>query len=83
MSPRLAFRRCLALKKLATCVNHPPTNVYPWTLPWIVFFDNSTGANSEEAWQKMAVRFPEEISEGFTIQEWEGFDVTVEEIKRD
>ena len=46
------FRRCLALKKLATCVNHPPTNVYPWTLPWIVFFDHSTGANSEEAWQR-------------------------------
>ena len=52
MSPRLAFRRCLALKKLATCVNHPPTNVYPWTLPWIVIFDHSTGANSEEAWQR-------------------------------
>jgi hypothetical protein len=31
----------------------------------------------------MAVRFPEETSEGFTVQEWEGFDVIVEEVKRD
>jgi hypothetical protein len=40
-------------------------------------------SSKEEAWQKMAVRFPEETNEGFTVQEWEGFDVIVEEIKRD
>lgn len=41
-------------------------------------------ANSEEeAWQKMATRFPNETEVGFTIQEWESFDVKVVEIKRD
>lgn len=41
-------------------------------------------ANStEEAWEKMATRFPEETEAGFTVQEWESFDVTVVEIKRD
>ncbi|PPS41949.1 hypothetical protein [Chroococcidiopsis sp. TS-821] len=41
-------------------------------------------ANSaEEAWEKMAIRFPEEVNEGFTVQEWEGFNVIVEEVKRD
>jgi len=39
--------------------------------------------SEEEAWQKMATRFPEETAEGFTVQEWEGFNVTVVEIKRD
>ncbi len=39
--------------------------------------------DTEEALEKMATRFPEEVNEGFTIQEWEGFNVTVEEIKRD
>jgi len=37
----------------------------------------------EEAWQKMAIRFPEEANVGFTVQEWEGFDVKVVELKRD
>jgi hypothetical protein len=36
-------------------------------------------SSQEEAWQKMACRFPEETLEGFTVQEWEGFDVTVVE----
>lgn len=41
-------------------------------------------ANSaEEAWQKMAIRFPEEVEAGFTVQEWESFDVKVVEVKRD
>jgi lipase chaperone LimK len=39
--------------------------------------------SEEEAWQKMATRFPEETEAGFTVQEWESFDVTVVEIKRD
>lgn len=37
-------------------------------------------SSEEEALQKMAVRFPEEMSYGFTVQEWQGFNVTVEEI---
>jgi len=41
-------------------------------------------ANSpEEAWEKMATRFPGETEEGFTVQEWESFNVVVEEVKRD
>jgi hypothetical protein len=39
--------------------------------------------SEEEAWEKMATRFPEEADAGFTVQEWESFDVTVVEIKRD
>lgn len=31
----------------------------------------------------MAIRFPEEANVGFTVQEWEGFDVKVVELKRD
>lgn len=37
--------------------------------------------SKEEAWEKMAIRFPEEVAEGFTVQEWEGFDVIVVEVK--
>jgi len=37
----------------------------------------------EEAWQKMATRFPEEAEAGFTVQAWEGFNVKVVELKRD
>lgn len=37
----------------------------------------------EEAWQRMAIRFPEEADAGFTVQEWQGFDVRVVELKRD
>lgn len=41
-------------------------------------------ANSvEEAWQKMAIRYPEETSIGFTVQEWQSFDVRVVELKQD
>ncbi len=41
-------------------------------------------ANSqEEAWEKMACRFPEEANEGFTVQEWQGGDVTVVEVVRE
>lgn len=36
-----------------------------------------TAGSQEEAWEKMACRFPEESAEGFTVQEWEGSDVTV------
>jgi len=36
-------------------------------------------ASQEEAWEKMASRFPKETEEGFTVQEWEGFDVAVVE----
>ena len=35
--------------------------------------------SKEEAWEKMATRFPEETSEGFTVQEWESFNVVVVE----
>ena len=38
--------------------------------------------SESEAWQKMAVRFPEEAFDGFTIQSWSEFDVSVTEIKR-
>jgi hypothetical protein len=31
----------------------------------------------------MAIRFPEETASGFTVQEWEGFNVQVVEVKRD
>ncbi|MDF5722152.1 MAG: hypothetical protein PUP91_17025 [Rhizonema sp. PD37] len=37
----------------------------------------------EEAWQKMATRFPEEVKDGFTVQQWESFDVKVVEVTRD
>jgi hypothetical protein len=40
-------------------------------------------SSAEEAWEKMAVRFPEETEAGFTVQEWESFDVKIVEIKRD
>ncbi len=41
-------------------------------------------ANSiEEAWQKMAIKFPEETEAGFTVQEWKGFNVKVLEIRQD
>jgi hypothetical protein len=28
-------------------------------------------------------RFPEEVKEGFTVKEWQPFNVTVEEVKPD
>jgi hypothetical protein len=37
----------------------------------------------EEAWQKMAIRYPEEASTGFTVEEWQSFDVKVVELKQD
>lgn len=39
--------------------------------------------NAEEAWEIMATRYPEETETGFTVEEWESFNVTVVEIKRD
>ncbi|MGH2414602.1 MAG: hypothetical protein ACRDEA_13150 [Microcystaceae cyanobacterium] len=39
--------------------------------------------SAEEAWEKMAIRFPEEAHEGFTVQEWESFDVKVVKVERD
>ena len=41
------------------------------------------GDSEEEAWQRMATRFPEEVEAGFTVQEWESFETFVVEIKRD
>ncbi len=41
-------------------------------------------ANSaEEAWQKMAIRFSDETSAGFTVQEWESSNVKVVKVERD
>ncbi|MEA5536804.1 hypothetical protein [Crocosphaera sp. XPORK-15E] len=38
-------------------------------------------ANSPEgAWKEMATRFPKDVECGFTIQEWEGFNVRVVEV---
>jgi len=34
-------------------------------------------STKEEAWQKMAIRFPEETNEGFSVTEWEGFNVEI------
>lgn len=42
-----------------------------------------TAGSAEEAWQKMAIRFPEETVQGFTVQEWQSFSVTVVEVKRE
>lgn len=42
-----------------------------------------TADSQEEAWQKMAVRFPEEAGDGFTVEEWQGGDVTVMEVVRE
>jgi hypothetical protein len=36
---------------------------------------------AEEAWEKMAIRFPDETEAGFTVQEWEGGNVTITEVK--
>lgn len=40
-------------------------------------------SSQEEAWEKMAVRFPEETGEGFTVEQWQGGDVTVVEVARE
>ncbi|KOP23127.1 hypothetical protein AMR41_27880 [Hapalosiphon sp. MRB220] len=41
-------------------------------------------AETEEvAWQIMATRYPDETEAGFTVQEWERFNVKVVEVKRD
>jgi len=37
----------------------------------------------EEAWEKMAMRFPTEVDTGFTVEVWQSFDVKVVGIKRD
>jgi hypothetical protein len=39
--------------------------------------------NVEDAWQKMAVRFPEEREAGFTVEQWERFPVVVVKVERD
>ncbi|MBE9169920.1 hypothetical protein IQ238_21135 [Pleurocapsales cyanobacterium LEGE 06147] len=40
--------------------------------------------SAEEAWQKMAIRYPEETEAGFTVQEWELIEnVIVVEVKQD
>jgi len=39
--------------------------------------------NQEAAWQEMARRYPEETTAGFTVQEWERFDVKIVEVERD
>ena len=40
-----------------------------------------TASSQEEAWEKMARRFPEEASAGFTVQEWEGLNVTGDDVR--
>ena len=42
-----------------------------------------TASSQEEAWEKMASRFPKETGEGFTVEEWQGGDVTVVEVTRE
>ncbi|MCG5062219.1 MAG: hypothetical protein KA714_30695 [Limnoraphis sp. WC205] len=39
--------------------------------------------SEEEAWEIMATRYPQETEAGFTVQEWEGFNVIIVEIKQD
>jgi hypothetical protein len=39
--------------------------------------------SAEEAWEQMASRFPKETGAGFTVEEWEGFNVTVVQVERD
>lgn len=39
--------------------------------------------SQEEAWQKRAVRFPLLADDGFTVEEWQGGDVTVVEVTRE
>jgi hypothetical protein len=34
----------------------------------------------EAAWRKMAMKFPQEVRAGFTVQKWEGFNVRIVEI---
>lgn len=37
----------------------------------------------EGAWKEMATRFPDEVTYGFTVQEWEPFNVRVVEVTQD
>ncbi|MEL4895946.1 hypothetical protein [Crocosphaera sp. Alani8] len=37
----------------------------------------------EGAWKEMATRFPDDVSYGFTVQEWEPFNVRVVEVTND
>ena len=37
----------------------------------------------EEAWEKMAMRFPKETEAGFTVEEWESFNVKLVRVERD
>jgi hypothetical protein len=39
--------------------------------------------SEEAAWQEMARRYPQETEAGFTVEEWERFDVKIVEVKRD
>lgn len=39
--------------------------------------------SQEEAWQRMALKFPSETAQGFTVSEWEGFNVIVTEIRHE
>lgn len=39
--------------------------------------------NEEAAWQEMARRYPEETEAGFTVEEWEGFNVIVVEVQQE
>jgi hypothetical protein len=38
--------------------------------------------SADEAWEKMAIRYPEEAVEGFTVQEWHGSNVRVFKVDR-
>ena len=37
----------------------------------------------EGAWKEMATRFPDEVTYGFTVDQWEGFNVKVVEVPQD
>lgn len=39
--------------------------------------------SEEEAWEKMATRYPQETTAGFTVQRWERFNVNIVEVRRD
>ena len=40
-------------------------------------------ASQESAWEKTTLHFPEETGDGFTVEEWQGGDVTVVEVTRE
>lgn len=57
------------------CIGHDDTTPRQGHYIWAI--------NEEAAWQEMARRYPKETEAGFTVQEWESFDVKVVEVRRD